>query len=353
MAGTGILNLYREFLPVAEKTPLITLGEGQTPLVRSTAVSKLVQCEDLFFKLEGSNPTGSFKDRGMVVAVAKAMEAESTGIICASTGNTSASAAAYGARFKLPVTVVVPAGGVSSSKLAQVRAHGARIVSVYGNFDDALSLVQLIAKNHPITLVNSVNPYRLQGQKTAAFEIIDELGFSPDYVAIPVGNAGNISAYWRGFSEYSNRGLVQSVPRMMGFQAKGASPLVQNRPFENPDTIASAIRIGNPVNWESALSVVKESKGLIEAVTDEEIADACGKLASLEGIFCELASAASLAGILKLYKAGWNFHGKRVICIITGSGLKQPELVEHLSLPNVVEVPATLEELESAMFGSH
>ena len=352
MPGTGILNLYREFLPVTESTPLITLGEGATPLVRSVQLSKLVECEDLFFKLEGSNPTGSFKDRGMVVAFAKAIEEHSTSVICASTGNTSASAAAYGARFNLPVIVVVPSGGISSSKLAQVRAHQAKIISVRGNFDEALSMVQRIAKEQSITIVNSVNQYRLEGQKTGAFEIIDQLGFSPDYIALPVGNAGNILSYWMGFSEYMHRGLVKSLPKMMGFQAEGASPIVENRPVENPVTIASAIRIGNPVNWEGALTSVKESKGVIEAVTDAEIVDACSKMASLEGIFCELASAASVAGILKLYKAGWNFQGKRVVCIITGSGLKQPDMTEHMRLSNIVEIPATLEALQSAIFES-
>jgi threonine synthase len=352
MSGIGLLNLYREFLPVTENTPLITLGEGETPLIRSTQLSKLVECEDLFFKLEGSNPTGSFKDRGMVVAIAKAIEGNSARVICASTGNTSASAAAYGARFNLPVTVVVPARGVASSKLAQVRAHKAQIISIQGNFDNALSLVLKIAKTRSITMVNSTNPYRLQGQKTGAFEIIDQLGYSPDYLAIPVGNGGNISAYWLGFLEYMDRGLSKSLPRMLGFQAAGASPLVQNSPIEDPVTIASAIRIGNPVNWERALSVLKESKGVIEAVTDEEIVDACSKMASLEGIFCELASAASVAGILKLSKAGWNFHGKRVVCIITGSGLKQPDMTDHMPLSNIIEVPSTLDALEAAIFGS-
>ena len=345
----GVLERYREHLPVGEDTPMITLGEGNTPLVRSYRLSEELGCPELYFKLEGCNPTGSFKDRGMVVAVAKAVEEGSQGIICASTGNTSASAAAYGARVGIPATVLVPEGDVAFGKLAQAQAHGARILAINGNFDKALSLVRTITERHPLTLVNSVNLLRLEGQKTAAFEIVDLMGDAPDLLCIPVGNAGNITSYWKGFKEYQGLGKVNSLPRMMGFQAEGASPLVQGRPVDNPTTVASAIRIGSPASWKGAINARDESGGVIQAVSDEEILDAYRLLSTGEGIFCEPASAASVAGIIKLHREGLNLSDQRVVCVITGSGLKDPELAVQYIGTGVKEVSSDLEEVEAAL----
>ena len=324
--GEGVLRRYKEFLPVSNSTPMITLGEGDTPLVKSSRLGKELGCEELYFKLEGCNPTGSFKDRGMVVAVAKALEAGTKAIMCASTGNTSASAAAYGGRFNLFTIVLVPQGEIAKGKLAQAMAHGVKIVAVKGSFDQALSLVRTFTARHPITLVNSVNPYRLEGQKTAAFEIVDSLGDAPDYVFIPVGNAGNITAYWKGFLEYQGHGFCVKTPRMMGFQAEGAAPIALGHPVSNPATIASAIRIGSPASWEGALAAKNESGGNIDSVSDEEILTAYRLLASREGIFCEPASAAAYAGLMKLQRQGLTLSNRRVVCIITGTGLKDPEL---------------------------
>ncbi|MBM3924434.1 MAG: threonine synthase [SAR202 cluster bacterium] len=345
----GVIKRYSQYLPVTEKTPEITLGEGDTPLVRSTRLAAEMGGLELYFKLEGCNPTGSFKDRGMVVAVAKALEEGSRGIICASTGNTSAAAAAYGARFDVPVTVLVPKGNVAAGKLAQARAYGARVLVVNGNFDQALTMVRTLVERHPITLVNSVNPNRLEGQKTAAFEVVDELGDSPDYVCIPVGNAGNITAYWKGFVEYKGKGKARSLPRMMGFQAEGAAPIVQGRPVENPSTVASAIRIGNPASWQAAIKARDDSGGIIDSVNDDEILEAYHKLAASEGIFCEPASAASVAGLMKLYRAGWELKGSRIVCIITGSGLKDPDLAARSIRSEMIEVSPRLEEVEAAL----
>ena len=345
----GVLERYREYLPIGEDTPMITLGEGDTPLVRSYHLAKEIGCPELYFKLEGCNPTGSFKDRGMVVAVAKAMEQGSQGIICASTGNTSASAAAYGARVGVPATVLMPQGDVAFGKLAQAQAHGARILAIDGNFDKALSLVRTITERHPLTLVNSVNPLRLEGQKTAAFEIVDQMEDAPDLLCIPVGNAGNITSYWKGFLEYRDRDKASSLPRMMGFQAQGAAPLVAGQPVARPATVASAIRIGSPASWQGAINARDESGGIIDSVTDREILDAYRLLSTHEGIFCEPASAASVAGLIKLYSQGLDLRELRVVCVITGSGLKDPELAVRFISASVKEVSSDLEEVEAAL----
>jgi threonine synthase len=346
---TGVLERYRAHLPVTDATPMITLGEGETPLVRSHAVGRLVGCGDVYFKLEGCNPTGSFKDRGMVVAVAKALEAKATGIICASTGNTSASAAAYGALAGLPAMVVVPKGTVARGKLAQAIAHGSRIVLVDGSFDDALSIVRAITERNPIVPVNSLNPARLQGQKTAAFEVIESLGAAPDHVLIPVGNGGNITAYWLGFTEATDMGWATTRPKMMGFQALGAAPIVKGEPVKNPQTIASAIRIGNPAHWDGAIRARDESGGTVGTVSDDDIMEAYKLLAREEGIFCEPASAAPVAGLLKLSREGLHLKGKRVVCIITGTGLKDPDLAGELEPVVMEEYPAELDAIERAL----
>ncbi|MBI4312627.1 MAG: threonine synthase [Chloroflexi bacterium] len=345
----GVLQRYRNLLPITDATPIISLGEGSTPLVRSRHIGKFIGCEDLYFKLEGCNPTGSFKDRGMVVAVAKAMEARSNTIVCASTGNTSASAAAYGAYCGLKTVVLVPRGAIASGKLAQAIAYGAKILVVNGNFDRALELVRQLSNSHPITLVNSVNPHRLQGQKTAAFEVVDALGDAPDYLFIPVGNAGNISAYWMGFTQFFQMERTSRRPKMMGFQAEGAAPIVLGHPVENPKTIASAIRIGNPASWKLALAARDESGGRIDAVSDDEILAAYELMAGKEGVFCEPASAASVAGLLKSAACGLDLRGKSAVCVITGTGLKEPELAAQHSSALPVEIDATLGTVERAL----
>ncbi len=320
-----MLRRYRQLLPVTDKTPLITLGEGDTPLVRSVALERAAGCAALYFKLEMCNPSGSFKDRGMVVAVAKAVERGDEAILCASTGNTSASAAAYAAHCGLQAFVIVPHGRIAAGKLAQTVAHGAHIIAVEGSFDDALRLARQISDKHPIALVNSVSPARIEGQKTAAFEIVDALGDAPDELCLPVGNAGNITAYWRGFVEYYRLENTTRKPRMLGFQAAGAAPLVAGHPIDEPQTVASAIRIGNPASWQGAIAAKEESGGAIDAVTDDEILSAYRRLAQEEGIFCEPASAAGVAGLLKLARDGADLSGKTVVCVITGTGLKDPE----------------------------
>ena len=342
----GMIERYREFLPVTAATPPVSLGEGSTPLVRSRKIGDAVGCKELYFKLEGCNPTGSFKDRGMVMAVAKALEAGKKKIICASTGNTSASAAAYGARYQLETLVLVPAGEIALGKLAQAMAYGARILAVNGSFDDALNAVRGIVELRDIELVNSVNPFRIEGQKTAAFEIVDELGEAPDFVCIPVGNAGNITAYWKGFTEYQAMGRAEATPRMMGFQAAGAAPIVLGRPVARPETIATAIRIGNPASWEKAEVARDESNGVIDMVDDNEIIDAYLRVAREEGIFCEPASAASVAGLLKLPELGIDLAGKIVVCILTGNGLKDPGTAEKRAL---VELEYVEPDLDSVM----
>ena len=343
----GVLERYKDYLPITPKTPIITLGEGDTPLVRSRSIEKEFGCK-LYFKLEGCNPTGSFKDRGMVVAVAKAVEAGSKAIICASTGNTSASAAAFGARFGLRTAVIIPEGKIALGKLAQALIYGAKIIAIDGNFDQALKIVRQLSDKHPITLVNSLNPYRIQGQKTAAFEVVDALGDAPDYHFIPVGNAGNITAYWKGYVEYHRAGKATQKPHMMGFQAAGAAPIVENRVIERPETVATAIRIGNPASWKGATDARDESGGIIDAVTDEEILAAYRLLAQEEGIFGEPASAAPIAGLLKVTRGGLKLKGKTVVAIITGTGLKDPDTAVRCAEPPT-KLPTEIAAIEKAL----
>ncbi len=347
--GLGVLHRYRQLLPVTDATPMITLGEGDTPLVRSVRLQKEAGCEALYYKLESCNPSGSFKDRGMVVAVAKAVERGNRAVLCASTGNTSASAAAYAAHCGLQSYVIVPHGRIAAGKLAQTVAHGARIIAIDGSFDDALRLAREVTQKHPIALVNSVNPDRIAGQKTAAFEITDALGDAPDELCLPVGNAGNITAYWAGFVEYYQREQSSKKPRVWGFQAAGAAPLVLGHPVEEPETIASAIRIGNPASWKTAIAARDESGGDIRAVTDDEILMAYRRLAQEEGIFCEPASAASVAGLLKIARGGIDLAGKTVVCIITGTGLKDPERAMSEFAPTFEAVAPDLASIERAM----
>ena len=346
--GVGVLHKYGEFLPLTAATPLFSLGEGDTPLVQSRRLGPDFGCAELYFKLEGCNPTGSFKDRGMVVTMAKALENGATGVMCASTGNTSASAAAYSAYCGLSAFVIIPKGEVALGKLAQAMAYGAKIIMVDGNFDAALALARDFTDRHPITLVNSVNPHRLEGQKTAAFEVSDVLGDAPDYLFIPVGNAGNITAYWKGFVEYHDLGRIRTLPRMMGFQAAGAAPIVAGHAIANPQTIASAIRIGNPASWQPALKAREQSGGVIAAVSDDEILEAYRLLSSREGLFGEPASAASLAGLIKSVRQGLDLSDRRVVCIITGSGLKDPDLAVSSITAQTIEVSPTLAAVEAA-----
>jgi len=345
----GILRRYGEFLPLTPATPLFSLGEGDTPLVASTRLVDELGCASLHFKLEGCNPTGSFKDRGMVLAMAKAVEAGCRAVLCASTGNTSASAAAYAARAHLPAIVLVPASYVALGKLAQAMIYGARVVVVDGNFDQALEVVRALAERHPLTIVNSINPFRLEGQKTAAFEVCDVLGDAPDILAIPVGNAGNISAYWRGFTEYHAAGRTTRLPRMLGFEAAGAAPIVRGEIVRAPETVATAIRIGNPANWANAVRARDESAGLIDCVTDDEILDAYALLAHGEGIFCEPASAASVAGLRKLVAQGrLDLRGQTIVCVLTGSGLKDPDRALKMAA-DVLEVAPAVAAVEAAL----
>ena len=340
-----LLSKYKEFLPVGKNTPLITLGEGGTPLVRSSNIGPTLGCKDLYFKLEGCNPTGSFKDRGMVLAVAKALEKDKKKIVCASTGNTSASASAYGARYGLESIIIVPSIEIALGKIVQAMAYGAKIIAIEGNFDQALSIVRSIVKKMDIELVNSINPYRIEGQKTGSFEIIDELGNNPDILCIPVGNAGNITAYWNGFKEYYEIGNSKSLPKMMGFQASGSAPIVKGTKIENPETLATAIRIGNPASWQGALKAKDESNGLIDMVTDEEIIQSYLKLTREEGIFCEPASAASLAGLIRLVNAGEDISNKTVVCVLTGNGLKDPETVQKKSGAKIETIDPDIEKI--------
>jgi len=323
MAG-GIIGRYADRLPLTALTPRITLNEGSTPLIESLLIGRTLGLGSLHLKFEGLNPTGSFKDRGMVVAVARALESGARAIVCASTGNTSASAAAYGARFGLRTLVIIPAGRIAAGKLVQAQVYGATILAIRGSFDAALRVVRELAASHPVTLVNSVNPFRIEGQKTAAFEIVDELGDGPEVLAIPVGNAGNITAYWRGFREYHRDGICPTLPRLLGAQAAGAAPLVLGRPVAEPETIATAIRIGNPASWQAAVAARDESEGLIDAVSDDEIRAAQRWLATAEGVFCEPASAASLAVLVKAVRDGRVAPGTRAVCVLTGNGLKDP-----------------------------
>ncbi len=346
----GVIDRYREFLPVTDKTPIISLNEGNTPLIYAQSVSKkLGKGIKVYLKYEGLNPTSSFKDRGMTVAVSKALEEEQTAIMCASTGNTSASAAAYGARASMKVIVLIPKGAIALGKLSQALVHGAKVIAIEGNFDDAFVLVKEITSKFPIRLVNSINPHRIEGQKTAAFEICDQLDdVPPDYHAIPVGNAGNITAYWKGYTEYKKKGKIKNVPAMLGFQAEGAAPIVRGKIIPNPETIATAIRIGNPASWKKAELARDESGGLIDMVSDNEILDAYKLLANKEGVFVEPASAASVAGILKLNKRNYFKQETKIVCTLTGHGLKDPDcaiksIVEPVVLP--AKIKAVLKEI--------
>lgn len=345
MRWKGLLEEYKEFLPITEETPKLTLNEGNTPLIKLDRLSQEWGVE-LYVKTEGTNPTGSFKDRGMVMAVAKAKESGSDTVICASTGNTSAAAAAYAARAGMRCIVVIPEGKIAMGKLAQAVMYGAEIVSIEGNFDEALKMVRNISEKEPVTLVNSVNPYRLEGQKTGAFEICDQLGGSaPDILAIPVGNAGNISAYWKGFKEY-NEAKHTGLPKVHGFEAEGAAAIVHNRVFEHPETVATAIRIGNPASWHLATAAAEESKGIIDEVSDDEIIAAYKKIASSEGVFAEPGSCASLAGVYKHIQNGKIPKGSKIVAILTGNGLKDPNTaidystIKPVLLPNDEEAVA-------------
>jgi threonine synthase len=345
----GIIEKYRDFLSVSDKTPVITLNEGNTPLIKAAHLNEILPKKiNIYFKYEGCNPSGSFKDRGMTLAISKAVEEKAQAVICASTGNTSASASAYAAKAGISAIVLIPEGKISMGKLAQAMIHGAQVLQVDGNFDEALEIVKQLVEKYPITLVNSINPFRLEGQKTAAYEVCDHLGSAPDYQVLPVGNAGNITAYWRGYKEYREAGRIDSLPKMLGFQAAGAAPIVLGRPVEKPETVASAIRIGNPASWKGAVAARDESGGAIETVTDKEILEAYKFVASREGIFCEPASAASVAGVIKLSEKGYFGGGETVVCTLTGNGLKDPDTALKVS-ENPVRVKAEMSEVEKLL----
>jgi len=330
----GVMEEYRPFLPLTSDSPVVTLFEGGTPLLPAPRLSERMGAQ-VWLKVEGANPTGSFKDRGMTMAISKAVEEGAKAVVCASTGNTSASAAAYAARAGLTCAVLIPDGHIALGKLAQALVHGARVLQVRGNFDEALSIVRELPDHAPITVVNSVNPHRIEGQKTGAFEIVDVLGDAPDVHCIPVGNAGNITAYWRGYLQYKEAGRSTRLPRMLGFQAAGAAPMVLGHVVENPETIATAIRIGNPASWYSAAAAASESGGSITAVTDTEILAAYTFLAQQESVFCEAASAASVAGLMKTGVP----EGSKVVCVLTGHGLKDPDLaISQISVPTVIDL---------------
>ena len=346
----GLINKYRKYLPVSESTPIVTLNEGNTPLIKADNLAKKIGLEcNLYLKFEGCNPTGSFKDRGMTMAVTKAKEEGSNAIICASTGNTSASAAAYGAKAGLKTYVLIPDGYIALGKLSQAMMYGAEIIAIQGNFDEALECVRAISESHPITLVNSVNPYRIEGQKTGAFEICDALGKAPEYHFIPVGNAGNITAYWKGYKEYFNTGIVKNLPKMMGFEAEGAAAIVRGERIMKPETLATAIRIGNPASWKQAEAARDESNGKIGCVTDEKIVEAYKMLASTEGVLCEPASAASVAGLIQAYSQGLVEQGTDIVCVLTGNGLKDPDNAIKYSNSDVKKTSAELDEIIKVM----
>ncbi|MBN2831669.1 MAG: threonine synthase [Candidatus Omnitrophica bacterium] len=353
---SGVISRYKRFLPVSDNTKVITLNEGNTPLIPSLWLSKILgEGFEVYLKYEGLNPTGSFKDRGMTMAISKAKEEGSKAVICASTGNTSASAAAYAARAGIKCIVLIPKGAIALGKLSQALIHGAEVLAIDGNFDDALSLVKEIAQKYPVTLVNSINPFRIEGQKTASFEICDTLKDAPDFQVMPVGNAGNITAYWKGYKEYQKEGLSKKLPKMLGFQAEGAAPIVKGHPIKNPETIATAIRIGNPASWKQAEQARDESGGLIDMVSDEEILDAYKSLAKYDGVFVEPASAASVAGLIKLSQRGYFKNDKqtgkqaiRIACILTGHGLKDPDrAVKSIAQPKSIkaDLKAILKEI--------
>ncbi|MBP5093583.1 MAG: threonine synthase [Abditibacteriota bacterium] len=344
-----LIERYREYLPMDENTPVVSLYEGYTPLVKLPRLSaKISDKLTVYVKFEGMNPTGSFKDRGMTMAISKAVEAGSKATICASTGNTAASAAAYSARAGLVCAVILPKGEVALGKVSQSMMHGAKVIAIDGNFDDALNIVKGITENYPITLVNSLNPFRIEGQKTGAFEICDDLGHAPVYHAIPVGNAGNITAYWAGYKAYKEAGKIDALPKMLGFQAAGSAPIVEGHPIEFPETIATAIRIGNPASWKRAEAARDESGGLIEKVTDEEITEAQKLLAATEGVFCEPASAASVAGVIKKAKEGFFTEKSDVVCILTGHGLKDPQRAIKICDP-FIELPNSIDAVAEEM----
>ena len=357
MEYKGVIERYREYLPITRKTPIITLKEGNTPLIFSKSLSSILGKNfHVYLKYEGLNPTGSFKDRGMTVAISKTKENLASAVICASTGNTSASAAAYAAKANLKCVVLIPKDAIALGKLAQALIHGACVLSIKGNFDDALNLVKEISSKYPITLVNSLNPNRIEGQKTAAFEISDSLSFAPDFHILPVGNAGNITAYWKGYKEYKKIGKNNTLPIMLGFQAAGSAPIVRDKIFKKPKTIATAIRIGNPARWQEAVEARDESAGLIDTVTDSQIVQAYKFLADREGIFVEPASAASVAGLLKLAEKDYfkrkikNFKKRKMtaVCILTGHGLKDPDrTIKSVKIPKVVSanIKAVLKEI--------
>jgi threonine synthase len=344
MRWEGVLKAYKEYLPITDKTPMLSLNEGNTPLIRANYISQLVGAT-VYLKFEGANPTGSFKDRGMVLAVAKALEEGAKAVICASTGNTSASAAAYAARAGLKCIVLIPHGKIALGKLAQALFYGAKVVAIKGNFDEALKLVRKISEDFPIVIVNSINPYRIEGQKTAAFEVCDALGTAPDYLFIPVGNAGNITAYWKGFKEYFALGKIEKLPKMMGFEAEGAAAIVKGEPIPNPETIATAIRIGNPASWKQAVAAAEESNGEISCVSDDEIIDAYRLIAQREGIMAEPASAASVAGLLKYHRSKGFKPTDVIVAVLTGHGLKDPDNAIKFTLNEPIEVEPVYEEV--------
>ena len=336
----GVIEEYRNRLPVSAKTPVVSLREGGTPLIYASYLSELLS-NDVWLKFEGTNPTGSFKDRGMTMAISKAAEDGAKAVICASTGNTSASAAAYATKAGMISAVLIPAGKIATGKLAQAVIHGAQILQVAGNFDDCLTLARELSENYPVALVNSVNPYRIDGQKTAAFEVVDMLGFAPDIHALPVGNAGNITAYWMGYKEYRKDGISNSLPQMYGFQAAGSAPLVKGKPVLKPETIATAIRIGNPASWDQAIEARDKSGGVIDSVTDKEILAAYALVAGKEGVFVEPSSAAGIAGLIKYKKAGKLPKGKKIVITVTGHGLKDISwALEKFAKPKIVKVNA-------------
>ena len=351
---TGLINRYRDHLPVNDDTPIISLGEGNTPLIRLKNIPRMLGKDvDIYVKYEGLNPTGSFKDRGMTMAVTKAVEEGSTAIICASTGNTSAAAAAYAARAGITAFVLIPEGKIAMGKLAQAMMYGAVIMQIRGNFDQGMELVKQVAEKAPVTIVNSVNPYRLQGQKSAAFEIVEELGRAPDFHCLPVGNAGNISAHWMGYSEYKKAGVVNSAPKMVGYQAEGAAPFMRGGPVKEPETVATAIRIGNPQSWDKAWALQEESGGWFDELTDQEILAAQKMLAEKEGIFCEPASAASLGGAMRDIKAGKIPEGSTIVCTLTGNGLKDPDTaIAQCQDSRMVTIDADLDAVKGAILSN-
>lgn len=346
----GLINKYKEYLPITDKTPIITLNEGNTPLIKANNLAKKIGLDaDVYLKFDGANPTGSFKDRGMTMAVSKAAEAGANAIICASTGNTSAAAAAYGAKAGMKTFVLIPDGYIALGKLSQAMMYGAEIIAIKGNFDEALEVVREISHRYPVTLVNSVNPYRIEGQKTGAFEICDALGDAPDYHFIPVGNAGNITAYWKGYSEYFNLKKNSKLPKMMGFEASGSAAIVKGERILKPETIATAIRIGNPASWKQAEAARDESKGRIDCVTDEEIIEAYKLIASCEGILAEPASAASVAGLIKANKLNLIEKDKKIVCILTGNGLKDPDSAVKYSGMEVKRTSSDINDILKVM----